>query len=121
MTCLLVLLAGCASKPRAAARPPAEEPGLATTSTVMVTASESEESSRTFATALVFALPVEQYGEPLELNRDRRERRAFLGFDEGVTEYFAVRQDDRQSFGRGSQGDQFERRAVTLKTGVRYR
>ncbi len=72
------------------------------------------------ASTLAFDLPNDDtYREPLDLSREGRERSAFLGYDEGVAEYYALRWEDRQS--DNSFRDRYERRAVSTKVGVRYR
>jgi len=84
------------------------------------------------AAALVFSPPLLQDAPPLELSRDERRPAAFVGYPEGVTEFFYVRWDDRQGggggWGSGSDGtwgsgfhDRYERRAVSEKVGVLYR
>ena len=82
------------------------------------------------ASALVFDPPVVQ-GEPeLELSREAREPRVAVGFEGPVIERFYIRMDDRQisnglwggrSGGGGGVYDRYERRAITERTGVRYR
>jgi hypothetical protein len=74
--------------------------------------------ARPAAAALVF--------EPaMELSREGRQPEAFVGYAEGVTEFFYLRWDDRQSnWGSGHHGgayDRFERRAVSEKVGALYR
>jgi hypothetical protein len=82
-------------------------------------------AARPAAAALGFDPPVAYDGPPLELARDGRAPEAFVGYAEGVTEYFYLRWDDRQTnYGRGHHGgnfDYFERRAVSEKTGALYR
>lgn len=58
------------------------------------------------------------------LAREGREPEAFVGYAEGVAEYFYLRWDDRQSnWGAGRHGgdDRYERRAISEKVGVLYR
>jgi hypothetical protein len=85
------------------------------------------------ASALVFDPPVAAGGPDLQLSRADREPRVAVGYEEAVVERFYVRTDDRQitngqwghGLGRGGSGggvyDRYERRAVTERTGVRYR
>ena len=80
--------------------------------------------ARPAAAALVFeprrAAPL----PPDALARDDREPEAFVGYPEGVTEFFYLRWDDRQSnrgHGRHGGDDRYERRAVSEKVGVLYR
>lgn len=81
------------------------------------------------ASALVFDPPVAQDEPRLELSRASREPRVSVGYEELTTETFYIRFDDRQisnsfhgrGFGGGGSYDQYERRAVTERTGVRYR
>jgi len=91
-----------------------------------------ERASRPAASALVFSPPVSQDLPALELSRDERQPSAFVGYPEGVAEFFYVRWDDRQVGGGGSFGhhsgsggsgyhDRYERRAVSEKVGVLYR
>ena len=84
------------------------------------------------AAALAFSPPLLQEVPPLELSRDDRQPSAFVGYPEGVAEFFYVRWDDRQTggdgsgfgfrggFGSGSR-DRYERRAISEKVGVLYR
>src|SRR5688500_19668353 len=62
-----------------------------------------ERASRPAASALVFSPPVSQDLPALELSRDERQPSAFVGYPEGVAEFFYVRWDDRQ-VGGGSHG-----------------
>ena len=82
-------------------------------------------AARPAAAALVFDPPVALDGPPLELARDVRQPEAFVGYAEGVTEYFYLRWDDRQaSYGHGRHGgndDYYERRAISEKVGALYR
>lgn len=82
--------------------------------------------ARPAASALVFEPAIARDGPVPELGRDGRQPEAFVGYAEGVTEYFSVRWDDRQSnWGGGPHGgggyDRFERRAVSEKVGALYR
>lgn len=84
--------------------------------------------ARLASAALVFDPPVAADGASLDLARDTRQPSAFLGYDEGVAEYFYLRWDDRQSnwgtslgWGGSGRGDWYERRAVSEKVGVLYR
>ena len=80
-------------------------------------------AARPAAAALVFEPPAGRGVPPAVLARDDRQPEAFVGYAEGVTEYFYVRWDDRQSNrGRGYYGgDRYERRAISEKVGVLYR
>ena len=80
-------------------------------------------AARPAAAALVFEPPVVRDVPPPMLARDGRGPEAFVGYPEGVAEYFYVRWDDRQSnWGRGRHGgDRYERRAISEKVGVLYR
>jgi hypothetical protein len=76
------------------------------------------------AAALVFEPSVVRDGLGPELSRDGRQPEAFVGFTEGVAEYFYLRWDDRQAnWGNGHHGgdDWYERRAVSEKMGALYR
>ena len=80
--------------------------------------------ARPAAAALVFEPSVTTDLPPDALARDDREPHAFVGYPEGVTEYFYLRWDDRQSnrgHGRHGGDDRYERRAVSEKVGVLYR
>jgi hypothetical protein len=106
----LFLAAGCATPSRRRAVV-AQDVGL--------------DAAKPAAAALVFDAPVAYDGPPLELARDGRAPEAFVGYAEGVTEYFYLRWDDRQTnFGHGRHGgnfDYFERRAISEKVGALYR
>ena len=68
--------------------------------------------------SLVFTPPVSLGHAPLELARDDRTPRAFVGYDEITTSYFHIWTDDRQT----SDGtDRYLRRATIEKMGVSYR
>ena len=108
----LVLATGCATQPKQRA----------------VAALDDEfDAARPAAVAgaLVFEPPIAQDGPLLELARDGRAPEAFVGYAEGVTEYFYLRWDDRQTnYGHGHHGgnfDYFERRAISEKMGALYR
>lgn len=108
-----VLVCGCARRPDSRAARDRQE-------------SDHFADARPAAAALVFDPPVIYDGPPLELARDGRGPEAFVGYAEGVTEYFYLRWDDRQSnSGGGRHGggnyDRFERRAVSEKVGALYR
>ena len=105
----LSLAAGCAAQPKHR----------------QVAGVEDEFGPARPASALVFDPPVARDGPPLDLARDGRDQQAFVGYAEGVTEYFYLRWDDRQaSYGSGRHGgydDRYERRAVSEKMGALYR
>lgn len=104
------MLLGCARQPHALSERRSEEPFA---------------DARPAAAALVFEPAMAREGPPLELSRDGRQPEAFVGYAEGVAEYFYVRWDDRQgNWGTGRHGggfDRFERRAVSEKVGALYR
>ena len=94
----------------------------------------SEEPDDAFATArpaaaaaaLVFDPPVLADVPAPDLTRDGRGPEAFIGYAEGVTEYFYLRWDDRQSnwgngSGHGGGDNRYERRAISEKVGALYR
>ena len=107
----LILAAGCARQPRHRE----------------VAAGEDRfGDARPAAAALVFDSPVALDAPAVDLAREGRQAEAFVGYAEGVTEYFYVRWDDRQgNWGTGRHGgggyDRFERRAVSEKVGALYR
>ena len=90
-------------------------------------AAEAEQTDATAAAdyepaaslALAFDLPEARFGPPLNLARGGRQSTAVLGFDEGFAEFYAVRTDDRQR--ENARFDRYERRAVSVRSGVRYR
>ena len=100
---------------------------------IVETQSEPIEADAVVASALVFDPPVAQDEEPLALSRVDRQPGVSVGYEDLTTETFYIRMDDRQSFngssggsrgghGRGSGSfDRYERRAITERTGVRYR
>jgi hypothetical protein len=87
------------------------------------------------AAALVFDPPVIANDPPLQLSRADREPRVFMGYEGPIVETYYVRFDDRQigfglngrfagsggRFGATGNVDMYERRAITERTGVRYR
>ena len=118
---LCALLVGCAQ--------PAHKAGGDGEATLAV---YREPASRPAAAALAFSPPLIQDEPALELSRDLRQPSAFVGYPEGVAEFFYVRWDDRQegggAWGSGSGGssgsgfhDRYERRAISEKVGVLYR
>ena len=122
-----MLLSGCAHgarRPQAAAT----QPGTENAATL---AAHHEYARRPPAAALVFAAPVTADGPQLDLSRDDRQPSAFVGYPEGVVEFFAVHWMDRQAGGSsgGSSswsgsgwgsgyGDRYERCAVSTKVGI---
>ena len=86
---------------------------------------EPLDSARPAAAALVFEPAMAADSPRPDLAREGRQPEAFVGYAEGVTEYFYVRWDDSQSnWGAGHHGgnyDRFERRAVSEKMGALYR
>lgn len=117
---LLLPLWGCAARPTTGAPAARQDDQLA----VAATASEAGEPAPqdyqpVVATALVFDLPEETFGQPLDLSRDRRQRTALLGYDEGVSEFYSVWTDDRQR--ENARHDRYERRALSVRSGARYR
>lgn len=70
------------------------------------------------ASSLVFTPPVAMGEEPLELARDDRTPRAFVGYDEVSTSYFQIWTEDRQT---NDGTDRYVRRATIEKVGVSYR
>ena len=106
---LLVLVVGCARQ-----RHPAT-----------VRSPDPLTEARPAAAALVFEPAVPRDFDPQSLSRDDRQPQAFMGYPEGIAEYFYLRWDDRQSnWGHGHKGaghDRYERRAVSERVGVMYR
>ena len=118
--------------------------GCATSRPVAMSAESSSITSTRFptdagggraiaASALVFDPPVTLAEAPIYLGREDRGPSAFFGYEEGYTEYYRLSVDDRQTFnggvGYGSYGggwggysngwyDRYDRRAVSVKTGV---
>lgn len=102
MLLLSICAAGCASHPPQVSQEPATQPVIEPVS----------------ASALVFTPPIAA-GEPqLALSREGRSAEAFVGFDQITTSYHYVRFDDRQS---DDFRDGYERRSVSVKTGVSRR
>jgi len=132
---LSALLSGCAH----ARREPPKEPAEPDAGDSGELAAYHEHATRPAAAALVFAAPVTANSSAPDLSRDDRQRSAFVGYPEGVMEFFYVRWDDRQVGGWGSggsgswsgggsgsgsgsgSGDRYERRAISEKVGVLYR
>ena len=95
---------GCASHPRAAqvrATPPVPRYQPAT------------------ASALAFDTPVTPSYALAGLDRDAREAGAFLGYQDTVTEYFAMGIEDHQT--QDPSQDTYDHWTYTSKVGVRYR
>jgi hypothetical protein len=68
--------------------------------------------------ALVFDPPVIAGQPPLDLSRQERDPQAFVGFDQVRTDFYYVRFDDRQT---NDFTDRFERRAISVRTGISQR
>jgi len=84
--------------------------------TQAVTPAEFDSAS---ASALAFDTPVTADYPLLGLARAGREPQAFAGYQDSVTEFFAVWSDDHRSSDPWNAG--FDRESVSVKTGVRYR
>jgi hypothetical protein len=122
---LCALLSGCANagrRPSAAATQPSHDQGAALAGYWLPARP---------AAALVFASPMTEDAPPLDLSRDDRQPSAFVGYPEGVVEFFSVHWMDRQAGGSGGgwggssgsgwgsgYGDRYERCAVSAKVGV---
>jgi hypothetical protein len=119
--CLLLPLVGCAARSHQVTHSASVDaaPSTAAAEAAPLTAAAEEDYESAVATALAFELPEAKYGPPLELARRGRQASAFLGFDESVVDFYAVRTDDRQR--ENVKYDRYERRAVSVRSGVRYR
>jgi hypothetical protein len=129
---LITTVVGCASHQSPVVRTSTTEATLAST-TVPATALVVPERRPMPAVALAFDPPVPAPEVAIDLSRSERQPQAFLGYDEGVVEFFSIRTDDRQygslgihsggsgygGYGSGS-SDNFEREAISVKSGVRY-
>lgn len=113
-----LLAAGCAARPTG----PSSQRGQQDQDAGTVQASDTIDAEREYhavpASALVFSPPLAPPDLEPALARSGRDVSAFLGYDEIITEYFYLRVDDRQS---DTFRDNYERRAVSEKVGVRYR
>jgi hypothetical protein len=129
---LCVVLSGCAHGRQAPRKDLTQADADATAPASQAVYHES--ARRPPAAALVFAAPITAGNPQLDLSREDRQRSAFVGYPEGVMEFFSVRWDDRQSnwggscgsgsgsgWGGGGFGDRYERRAVSEKVGVLFR
>ena len=72
------------------------------------------------ASALAFDPPVVANAITPNLAREGRGEAAYVGYDETITTYFYLRNDDRQ-FIQGDGADRYERRAISERFGVSYR
>ena len=70
------------------------------------------------ASALVFEPPIAVGLPHPELARAPRQQSAFLGFDEGSTEYYFSATDDLQT---NDFGDFYTHQSLSFKTGIRSR
>lgn len=105
---LTLAVAGCASQPAqpAAVTAPPPEPVY----------------DDAVAAALVYEPPVMVDQPRLEIPRENRAQSAYVGFEELTATYYYLWQDDRQlNYGNSNHHDRFERRAISVKTGVTYR
>ncbi|HEY7115986.1 MAG TPA: hypothetical protein VH475_05350 [Tepidisphaeraceae bacterium] len=77
------------------------------------------------AASLVYAPPVTATASYSDFSREGRAPAAYAGFDDVITTYYYLWQDDRQGgWGWGCRGrgrDCFVRDAITVRTGVSYR
>jgi hypothetical protein len=125
IACLLLISIGCASRKQVAQREQlqTQDSGDAVTAAAASPAVSEPAADADYepavASALVFDLPASTYGPPLALDRNGRQPLAFLGFDESVSETFWIGVDDRQR--ENAKYDRYERRAVSVRSGVRYR
>src|SRR4051812_5337162 len=108
-------LAGCASKPVAPPEPVAQR-------------SEGVYERATVAGALVYDPPVIANAPRIDLSREGRAPAAYAGYEDLITTYYYLYQNDYQmgyGGGGGSAGwrnnDRFERQAITQRVGVSYR
>jgi hypothetical protein len=99
---------GCASKPAASLPPPP-------------VAQRASVYDGAVAASLVFSPPVTTVGEQQDFSREGRAATAYAGFDETITTYYYLFQDDRQQKWGGVNRDRFERQAITQRVGVSYR
>jgi hypothetical protein len=95
-----VLLTGCAAAPRPVASAPPPPPQYI----------EASASALAFDPPLAIGVP-----HP-ELARGPREPSAFLGYDQGWTEFYYSETDDLQMSSDGL----FSRQSISARTGVRY-
>jgi hypothetical protein len=72
------------------------------------------------ASALAFDPPLLAGAYVPELDRTARGEAAYVGYDEVITTFFYLRNDDRQIF-QGDGADRYERRAISERFGVSYR
>jgi hypothetical protein len=74
------------------------------------------------AASLMYSPTMPPYaGPPLDLSREGRAPAAYAGFDDVITTYYYLYQDDRQLQCGGASHDRFERQAITQRVGVSYR
>lgn len=100
-----LMLAGCASKPAP-----------------IVVTSPAPIYDEAVSAALVYPPPITQDGPRLDLSREGRDQAAFAGFEDVITSFYYLRQDDYQaSYGRHHNNDQFQREAISERVGVSYR
>jgi hypothetical protein len=100
---------GCAGNPGGATTPP---PAVAQQASVYDGA---------VAASLVYTPPIVAHGDQPEFSRDGRAAAAYAGFDDVITTYYYLYQDDRQLKYGGQNHDRFERQAITQRVGVSYR
>lgn len=105
-----LLLSGCASRAKTSvSMEPQPEATLASY--------RYEDAS---AAALAFDPPVLAGAYLPDLDRSVRGEAAYVGYDEVITTFFYLRNDDRQIF-HGDGADRYERRAISERFGVSYR
>jgi len=73
------------------------------------------------AASLVYGPAAPPYSGQIDLSREGRAPAAYAGFDDVITTYYYLYQDDRQLQCGGQSHDRFERQAITQRFGVSYR
>lgn len=73
------------------------------------------------AASLIYGPAVPPYAGQIDLSREGRAPAAYAGFDDVITTYYYLYQEDRQLQCGGLSHDRFERQAITQRFGVSYR
>lgn len=104
---------GCAGKPKSVAVVPPPP-----------VVQEASVYGDAVAASLIYTPAIVEQGEQPDFSREGRTPAAYAGFDDVITTYYYLYQDDRQLQYGGRHGgnfDRFERQAITQRVGVSYR
>ena len=124
---LLLLVGGCATPPMSdSVYVDRLQPAVGDSATSASRPAGNTDHITPNPTGLAFAPMNGRLGRPsFAVDRDQRERQAYVGYEQPTTTYFFTVTDDRQlsypSYGQIGSYDQLNRRAVSVTSGSRVR